>query len=126
MLTQPIPEVTSGDVDRVVRRDFPEEKHAEVLEILSVYGRESWQCGEDRVRLAALKLADGDVGKLRGEIDRAVLDYHGVISGAEYPGYAVEVGCCGLPMDDEHCEHAAHAKEVIDDDWRQYREWLEA
>jgi hypothetical protein len=125
MLTQPVPEVTSADVDRVVGRDFPSERAAVVHEILSGYGRESWQCGEDRVRLAALKLAAGDLGRLRAEIERATLDYHGVIAGAEYPGFTMKVGSCGLPTDDVHCEHAAHAKAVIKEDWRQYREWLE-
>lgn len=125
MLKQPVPDVTSGDVERVMRRDFPEARHETVAAILSEYGRESWQCGEDRVRLAILKLAHGDLDLLRQEMDRAKLDYRAVISGAEYPGYSVQVSCCGLPTDDEHCEHAAHARKVMDDDWLQYREWLE-
>lgn len=125
MLKQPVPEVTSGDVERVMRRDFPEDAHEAAKAILAGYGTESWQCGEERVRLAALKLAAGDLDRLEEEIQRATLDYHHVISAAEYPGYSVAVSSCGIPTDDEHCEHAAHARKVMDEDWLQYRTWLE-
>lgn len=123
MKTQPIPEVSQDDVTRVVNRDFSAERHTEVFAILSEYGKESWQCGEDRVRLAVLKLAAGSVARLREYMNRAKLDYHGVLSGAEYPGYSMEVVCCGRPTD-EHCEHAARTRQIIDEDWEQYKEWL--
>lgn len=126
MLNQPVPDVTGGDVERIVKRDFPETKWEEIHSILSEYGKESWQCGEARVRLAALKLSAGDPAKLREFVDRARLDYREVIARAEYPGYSVEVSSCGLPTDDEHCEHAAHAKTVVEEDWRQYQAWLES
>jgi hypothetical protein len=124
MLTQPIPDLTHEDILRVVTREFPSERHAEVHGILSVYGRESWQCGENRVRMAALKLANGDIERLRHQINRSTLDYHGVIAEAEYPAFTIKVTSCGLPTDDEHCEHAAHAKEAISQDWQQYQDWL--
>jgi hypothetical protein len=37
------------------------------------------------VRLAALKCADGDLAKLKRELEEARLDYRNVLIGAEYP-----------------------------------------
>jgi len=54
---QPTPTVTAADVERIVRRDFPAERTAEVLAMLDEYGTEEWQRETHRVRLAALKLA---------------------------------------------------------------------
>jgi hypothetical protein len=56
MTTQPTPDVTGVDVERVVRRDFPADRVAEVLVMLNEYGTEAWQREPHRVHLAVLKL----------------------------------------------------------------------
>ena len=114
---QPTPTVTAADVERVVRRDFPAERVAEVLGILNEYGTESWQRELDRVRLAALKLAAGDIEQLRRRVDTARQDYRDVLAYAEYPGYMSRVPGPGTRPPDE-------VQRIIDADWKQYQEWL--
>jgi hypothetical protein len=118
MTKQPTPNVTSADVERVVRRDFPAERFAEVMAMLSEYGAdESWQREADRVRLAALKLAAGSMERLRYEIEGAKSDYRDVLGPAEYPGYSKRVGGRKkLPPEEE--------QRIIDADWKQYQDWL--
>ncbi len=117
MATQPTPNVTSADVERVVRRDFPTERVSEVLAMLNEYGTESWQREPHRVRLAVLKLADGNLERLRYQIKGAKCDYRDVLAPAEYPGYCKRVrGPGALPSDEE--------QKMIDADWRQYQNWL--
>lgn len=53
-MTQPTPNVISADVERVVRRDFPADRFADVMAMLNEYGVGSWQREGGRVRLAAL------------------------------------------------------------------------
>ena len=117
MLKQPTPAVTPSDVDRIVRRDFPPEQFDAVMNLLNEYGAEGWQRERPRVQLAALKLAGGDLKKLRYQIDSAKCDYRDVLSGAEYPGYSRK--CTGLrqPSPEER-------KQVIENDWKQYHSWL--
>jgi hypothetical protein len=72
------PNVTSADVERVVRRDFPADCVPEVLAILREYGTESWQREPHRVRLA-VKLAAGNIERLRFQIETAKGDYRDVL-----------------------------------------------
>ena len=117
MTRQPTPNVTSADVERVVRRDFPVERVAEVLAMLGEYGTESCQRETHRVRLAALKLAAGNIERLRYEIEGAKCDYRDVLGPAEYPGYCKRVPRAGaLPPEEE--------QRIIDADWKQYQDWL--
>lgn len=117
MCKQPTPEVTRSDVERIVRRDFLPEQFNTVMSLLDEYGPEAWQCERARVRLAALKLADGDLQKLRHQIASAKCDYRDVLSGAEYPGYSGK--CTGLrqPSPEER-------ERIIGSDWQQYEAWL--
>ncbi len=69
------------------------------------------------MRVAILKLANGDLDRLLNETKNAIEDYRDVLSEAEYPRYSREIGFNDAP---ETLKQA-----VIDDDWRQYREWLE-
>jgi hypothetical protein len=117
MPSQPTPNISSTDVERIVRRDFPADRVAEVLALLSKYGSESWQREPDRVRLAALKLAAGSIERLRYEVEGAKCDYRDVLSPAEYPSYFKRVPRSGaLPPEEE--------QEIIDSDWKQYQDWL--
>jgi hypothetical protein len=117
MTTQPTPAVTGEDVERIVRRDFPANRTAEVLAMLDEYGKETWQREPHRVRLAALKLAAGDIKRLRYEIEGAKRDYRDVLGPAEYPGYTKRMFRIGELVQDEQ-------QRIIDADWRQYQDWL--
>ena len=117
MASQPTPNVTVADVERIVRRDFPEDRTAEVLAMLDEYGAESWQREPERVRLAVLKLAAGSAEQVRCEIDGAKCDYRDVLAFAEYPAYTESVPVSGaLPPEEE--------QRIIDSDWSQYQRWL--
>ena len=118
MPKQLTPNVTSADVERIVRRDFPADRFADVMAMLNEYGAdESWQRGANRVRLAALKLAAGSIERLRYEIEGAKADYRDVLGPAEYPSYGKRVGGRKkLPPEEE--------QRIMDSDWKQYQDWL--
>ena len=79
MVAQPVPEVTEDDVKRVVIRDFGESQADYVLSLIA-------ECGSGaRVRLAVLKLANGDIKKLSEAKELTFQDYRDVLSEAEYP-----------------------------------------
>ena len=111
---QPIPKVTSEDVERIVRRDFSADDYDTVMTILSGYGMEDWHRERIRVQIAALKIADGSVDKLRSCIDCAKSDYRDALAAAEYPAYCKSAW--DLPF--------AERDRIIDADWRQYEDWL--
>jgi hypothetical protein len=117
MTTQPHPNVTGADVERIVRRDYPADRVVEVLAMLDEYGKEDWQREPHRVRLAALKLAAGDIKRLRYEIEGAKRDYRDVLGPAEYPGYTKRMFRIAELAQDEQ-------QRIIDADWRQYQDWL--
>ena len=117
MTTQPHPTVSRADVERIVRRDFPADRTVEVLAMLDEYGKEDWQREPHRVRLAALKLAAGDIKRLRYEIEGAKRDYRDVLGPAEYPGYAKHMFHIDKLAQDEQ-------QRIIDADWKQYQDWL--
>jgi hypothetical protein len=117
MIAQPVLDVSRADVERVVRRDFPAERATEVLAVLDQYGAEPWHEERDRVHLAALKLAAGDVDRLRARIAGGRIDARDLIAAAEYPA-AMRLWSHGAAVPDEE------ARPVIDADCRQYREWL--
>jgi len=114
---QPVPKVTSDDVQRVVRREFPDEPFAEIVTLLNEYGVQKWQLDTPRVQLAVLKLAQGRLEKLRPLVENAKRDYRDVLVWAEYPTYhKIGFRVRELPGK-EQCR-------IIDSDWRQYEEWL--
>ena len=117
MSMHPTHTVTGADVERIVRRDFPADRAVEVLAMLDEYGKETWQREPHRVRLAALKLAAGDIKCMRYEIEGAKRDYRDVLGPAEYPGYTKRMFRIGKPAQDEQ-------QRTIDADWRQYQDWL--
>lgn len=117
MCKQPSPDVTRADVERIVQRDFPADRSAEVLALLDEYGTESWQREPDRVRLAVLKLAAGSLERLRYQIEQAKCEYRDVLGAAEYPRYTkVWFRIDKLPPDER--------LRVIEADWRQYQDWF--
>ena len=117
MTSQPTPTVTSVDVERIVRRDFPSDRAVEVLAMLDEYGTEDGERESHRVRLAVLKLAAGDITRLRYELEGAKRDYRDVLGPAEYPGYTRHMFRIEkLTPDDQ--------QRIIDADWKQYQDWL--
>ncbi len=117
MATQPTPTVTSEDVERVIARDFASESSHDAMAILGEYGTDGRYPEHDRVRLAALKLAAGDIGRLREAIEAAKRDYRDVLALAEYPEYSRSV-------DPSANLSASERQRIIDADWKQYSEWL--
>ena len=116
-MNQPIPDVTESDVVRVVQRDFPNKQFDDAISILNEYGTEEWHRSVNRVHIAALKLADGDLQALRREIDAAKRDYRDVLAYAEYPEYMQKVS--------PSCKIAEEERErIIHSDWMQYQNWL--
>lgn len=111
---QPVPNVYRADVERIARREFGEVKAAHALAILDEYQSDGGK--PDRVHLALLKLAAGDIAVLRRNIETAKFDYRDVLAPAEYPRYRREIRFDDVP---ESLKQA-----VIDDDWRQFVSWL--
>jgi hypothetical protein len=62
-------------------------------------------------------LANGDLDQLSKHTETAIRDFRDVVCMAEYPRYSAEIGFRKVASKVERA--------VIDDDWRQYREWLE-
>ena len=114
-MSQPVPGVTAADVNRIVSRDFPPGTRARVMAALEEYGRESWHNDIDRVRVALLKLAGGDLARLRLHLDVAKTDFRDVLAAAEYPLYSLR------PFDEMP---DADREQIIASDWAQYQEWL--
>lgn len=114
MIHQPIPKISVADIERVIKRDFKEHKNQVVMDILNEYGEKDYQRERERVCLAVLKLSEGDLEKLRRNMDIAKVDYRDVLALAEYPNYIK----AGLNMTDRE------KKINIDLDWKQYCDWL--
>ena len=84
---QPVPAVAAADLDRLIRREFPPEQVEQVRGILERYGSGPGQREPDRVRVAVLKLAGGDLERLEHFAGVAGTDYRDVLAFAEYPAY---------------------------------------
>lgn len=85
--------------------------------MLDEYGTEDWHRERDRVRLAVLKLAAGDMERLRYQVEGAKMDYRDVLGPAEYPGYGKRWF---------HIEKLSpeERQRIIEADWKQYQDWL--
>lgn len=114
MKKQPVPRVELEDVERVVRRDYPETQFDSVMAVLREYKS---QRERSRVLLATLKLANGNLDELRKHIGTALQDFRDVLAPAEYPEYWRR-GSSGLRM------AGNEGDQVIDSDWEQYEAWL--
>ena len=117
MCEQPVPKISEEDVKRIALRDFGEAQLFKVLSILSEFGKQNWNKPSPRVQLAILKLASGNIIKLADATRAAIKDFRDILTEAEYPRYSREIGFNEVAKD--------FKRAVIDDDWKQYREWLE-
>ena len=110
-MKQPVAKYTNEDFDRIVQRDYPAETHEDVRNILGEYGNEKWQIDPLRVRMACLKLADGDLHSLRKCVRDACGDYRDVLAWAEYPAYMRAHG-------------QNEQEKAIHQDWAELQQWL--
>lgn len=115
-MDQPVPKVGDADVERVVRRDFPKGRQAEVRTLLEQYGESSGMIPPPRVRLAILKLSGGDANKVAKYVKDALMDSRDVVAWAEYPRY--------LKHDDKPSDESEET--IITNDWNEYKSWLRA
>jgi hypothetical protein len=115
-----IPDVAQEDVERIVRRDFPAEQFPEIIAVLGEFDS-PWESTRIRVRIAVLKLADGDVKALRKNVALANQDYRDILVLAEYPGYwRATSSVRSLPP----TLSANERQDITDADWKQYQNWL--
>jgi hypothetical protein len=122
-MSQSIPKVTRSDVVRVVERQFPPDVIDRVLLLLEAYGLEKWHRERDRVHLACLKLASGDLKALGHQISVARMDYRDVVGAAEYPE-VFKLGFVGMKQLKE--TNPTALQESQQQDWEQYSSWLYA
>lgn len=107
------PQVNQEDVERVLQRDFPAEHWQELREIIQrVQVRE-----KDRVMLACMKAAGGDVQKLKGNLNEAEGYYREIIGEAEYPFYVKKMFRMDKLTEQEKAD-------IIEKDKKQYLDWL--
>jgi hypothetical protein len=117
MQNQPIPVVSSVDVERIVRRDFREEQIAAVMAVLNEYGTEKWERERSRVQIATLRMAHSNLEVLRRYVAAAKQDYRDVLAAAEYPEYSTK----GFRIRELS---KAEQRRIMDADWKQYESWL--
>jgi len=95
---------TEKFVNKIKKRYLPNVPHAELP-------------SQKQAAMDILKLANGDLDHLSKHTEDAIQDFRDVVSIAEYPRYTAEIGFEKVSK--------KIVRAVIDDDWRQYREWLE-
>ena len=78
-------ELTADLVEALVARLFPAEAHEAAARVLAGYGTRTHEREAIRVRVAALKLSEGSLERLRDLIAHAQRDYRDVLAWAEYP-----------------------------------------
>jgi hypothetical protein len=76
--------VTAQHVTDRVKKDFRPEDVDEALAILDQYGKDKWEDSQEFMRLAVLRLANGDKRKLPGLIQTAKYDYRDILGEIHY------------------------------------------
>lgn len=76
---------TSNDVDARVAKDFLEDQHREVRQLLGELEDAVPGHSVHRVQVAALMLAGGDWHQLESAVEVAKMDYRDVLAPAFYP-----------------------------------------
>ena len=114
LASEPVPNVSEEAVIRVVSRDFSDADVSKILNILNglvVVGTERTMA---RVKLAVLKLSNGDMDALKSFIKEANDDFRDVIGTAEYPNYP----WYGSQLSEREQQR------IINEDSKQYEKWL--
>lgn len=99
-----------------VKRYFPNEDEEKIIGILNLYGKETSEREWERVQIAILKLSDGNLEKLRKNVEIAKSDYRDVLAYAEY---AEEMGKDTWRMSDKE-----EVRRIRERDRQQYLDWL--
>lgn len=115
-MEQKIPSISNDDINRIIKRDFPQLKPSEIEDVLKGYNSES-ERGKNRVYASILKLSNGNIKLIREYVEKANIDYRDVIALSEYPNYSEYAFEDELPVQKK--------KQLIDDDWKQYEAWLD-
>lgn len=115
-MNQNIPFVSGNDIDRIVKRDFPENQFEVVMEILKNYTSET-ENGRFRVYASILKLSGGNMELVEKYVHESNKDFRTVISLSEYPSYSAHL----FEMD----LYEEREEELMKNDWIQYKTWLE-
>ena len=110
-MRQPHGTYTEDDLRRVIVRDFGESALPSVMKLLLRYREEDGQREMLRVRMACLKLANGNLQALEREVAAACADYRDVLGPAEYPTYG-------------RAKTEAEKDRAIERDWAQLQAWL--
>ena len=92
-----------------------------VCEALATYGVESYERETERVRLAILKLSNGDIGQALAMVDAAKQDYRDVLMWAEYPEQSRATWALRPNLTKKERNHR---KQIRRSDRNQYDEWL--
>lgn len=109
--------ISRADVERIVLRDFPdqtEEARALVGKVAAAL-QGFWSSHTERAQAATLKLANGDLERLRKAVAVACQDFRDVLTPAEYPQYA---------RVDPRKLTRAEQEAVFDRDREQYEAWF--
>jgi len=110
-------DLTPEFVASLVRRLFDSSEQDSATAILEHYGLRPHEREQIRVRVAALKLSQGDLARLREAIESARRDYRDVLAWAEYPE-ELNQPTWRLP--------AQEVNRIRARDLAQYRDWLAA
>jgi hypothetical protein len=73
----------------LIRRYFPEDKIPDVLEILALYGVESWHREQERGKRDAIIISRGSLEKLKTTILLAMTDYRDILIGEEVDPWVI-------------------------------------
>ncbi len=112
-----IPDVSRSDVERIIRRDYPETQVEGIVEMLNRLSFGSIPLNVHRIRLAVLKLANGNREEIRRYIQVALTDFRDVLTLAEHPNYSQDV-IPGVRLPQKRLE------QICEQDWQQYQDWL--
>jgi hypothetical protein len=113
-----IPNVKNKDIERIIERDFGKNSKEKILNQLQEYGIEGRRSGQLRVWSAILKLADKDIDKIAGLVEKAKNDYRDVLAPAEYPIFWK----MGFLKEGELSSKERNNFRKVN--WTQYQEWF--
>ena len=113
--------LSSAIAQRVDRLWPREDDRRRVREALLRYGSETYEPEVDRVRLAILKISDGDLESVLTNVATAKRDFRDVLMWAEYPGEAGVGWSWRADLSQADRDRLAEIRRL---DREQYEEWL--
>jgi hypothetical protein len=116
LLDAPLGKSSFNEIKKIIERDFNKENLQEILLLLDRYKGDT-EKGKYRVWAAIIKLSNGNVKKMKENIEIAIVDYRDVIAYAEYPEYSEKIGFNSKKY------NSKFINEIIKRDWKQYKKW---